>query len=170
MVTFLVTGNPGSGKTALSLELTRRGVAAVDGDVLAGWESQAGEPVVQPDDASDGWLSSHRWVWVRERLLALVERYEHGVVFVCGIAMNQRDMLDLFDAVFLLSIDERTQVARLEASGDRNTFEREQVVRGRPFLEAEMRAVGARVVDGEQPTVRIADVVLAATATALHGG
>jgi len=36
-------------------------------------------------------------------------------VFVCGIARNPDELLDLFDRVFLLHIDGPTQGARLDA-------------------------------------------------------
>ena len=36
-----------------------------------------------------------------------------SAVFVCGIAGNQDELLDLFDQVFLLHIDGPTQEARL---------------------------------------------------------
>jgi hypothetical protein len=44
-----------------------------------------------------------------EEILAGHER----AVFVCGIAWNQGELLDLFDRVFLLHIDEATREARL---------------------------------------------------------
>jgi hypothetical protein len=117
MTAHLVTGNPGAGKTALVAELTGRGVTALDADELAGWESPAGELVVAPPEPGPEWLARHRWVWPRSRLEQYLRRQSDATVVVCGIAMNQRDLLDLFDSVFLLSIDEPTQLARLAARG-----------------------------------------------------
>ena len=37
-------------------------------------------------------------------------------MFFCGIARDQAEMLDLFEQVFLLVIDEETRLARLAAS------------------------------------------------------
>lgn len=108
MGTFLITGNPGAGKTSIADELSRRGLIAVDADLFAAWESPAGNPVDQPAEADDGWLLNHRWVW----RLDLVERFIGSQpagrhVFMCGIAMNQRAMLHCFDEVFLLTLDHR---------------------------------------------------------------
>ena len=64
MAAFLVTGNPGSGKTT-----------------LAGLQEVFNE--------------------------------HSDPVFVCGIARNIRDVLDLFDCVLLLRIDADTQEERL---------------------------------------------------------
>jgi adenylate kinase family enzyme len=60
---FLITGNPGSGKTTVALELTRRGFTALDTDAIAGWETATGVSVSQPEHATDEWLLEHRWVW-----------------------------------------------------------------------------------------------------------
>lgn len=51
--------------------------------------------------------------------------HEHGdrLVVLCGIAINQRELLDLFDKVLLLAMDEDTQVARLASDGTRNPAE-----------------------------------------------
>ena len=47
---FLVTGNPGSGKSAMVGELTRLGQIALDADdAIAGWETQSGLSVEQPE-------------------------------------------------------------------------------------------------------------------------
>jgi dephospho-CoA kinase len=131
---FLITGNPGSGKTTIARELSRRGLNAVDADETAHWETTSGEPASQPDHASDEWLLGHRWVWSRPRI-------EHV-------------MFDLFTTVFLLSIDLETQLGRLDTpdNADRNAAQRAQILEGRPTFEREMRTAGAVVLDGSQPT------------------
>ena len=51
MPAFLVTGNPGSGKSELARELTRRGVSAIDPDDdpgLTHWKDAAGYQVNGP--------------------------------------------------------------------------------------------------------------------------
>ena len=165
MAAFLITGNPGSGKTAMVGELTRLGYAALDtDDTIAGWETESGLAVVQPEQPTDGWLLTHRWVWSRQRL----ERAIHGQdslvehIFFCGIAMNQRDMLDLFEAIFLLALDHDTQVARLNtpSNAQRNAAMRAQILDGRPVFEREMRAAGAVIHDGRRPTTALASRIL----------
>ena len=55
MASFLVTGTPGAGKTSVSAELGRRGLAALDGDDVARWKTPSGVPVDQLErlDAAD---------------------------------------------------------------------------------------------------------------------
>jgi hypothetical protein len=157
----LITGNPGSGKTTLAAELARRGCAVIDADDIAGWETNAGQPAVQPQPTPDDWWAGHRWVWNRRRVQEVIDR-SGSPLFVCGIAVNQRDMLDLFDAVYLLTIDHETQISRLDepSNAHRTAAARAQIIDGRPIFEAEMRAAGAIPLDGREPTTALADRIL----------
>ena len=162
---FLITGNPGSGKSAMVGELTRLGQIALDtDDTIAGWETEAGLSVEQPDRATDEWLLSHRWVWSRARLEDAIQAQtlDGGHVFFCGIARNQREMLNLFDTVFLLAVDHATQVARLDtpSNAHRTAALRKQILDGRPVFEQEMTAAGAVILDGRQPTSTLAQRIL----------
>jgi hypothetical protein len=168
MPAFLVTGNPGSGKSALAVELVRRGVAAIDPDddpELAHWEDAAGRRVSGPPRPDGDWLGSHRWVWSRSRLQEILARGARAV-FVCGIARNQDELWDLFDRVFLLRIDEGTQEARLAAHDalhppGRSEAGRQEIRQGRAVFEAQMLEVGAVPLDGTAPTPVIASELLA---------
>ena len=170
MAAFLVTGNPGSGKSTVAKELARRGLSTIDPDhdpELSYWEDEAGHKVLPedgPPSPDEEWLRSHRWVWNRSRLEELVAHQE-GPLFVCGIALNLDDVLDLFEGVFLLRIDDATQEARLRAHDalnppGRSETGREEIRSGRPVFEAEMLALGAIPVDGSGPPSSVADELL----------
>jgi hypothetical protein len=168
---FLVTGNPGSGKSMVAAELARRGFAALDPDYdpeLSHWLGKDGRRA----DFADGpaaptkaWLRSHRWVWSRPRLEELLTA-SGAPLFVCGIAVNQHELLDLFTCVFVLRIDDQTQEDRLVAHDrahprGRNEAGRQQIREGRPAFEAEMLLLGATPLNGTLPTRTVVDQILA---------
>jgi hypothetical protein len=167
---FLVTGNPGSGKTALAKELAGRGLSAIDADYdseLSYWEDSAGNRVLLvdgPPAPDQEWRRSHRWVWSRSRVEERLAE-EDGAVFVCGITLNLHQVADLFDAVFLLHIDEATQEARLGAHDAANPpgcseAGKREIRDGRAMFEAQMAALGAIALDGTAPTPMVADELL----------
>jgi hypothetical protein len=168
MAAFLVTGNPGSGKSALARELARRGLPAIDPDddpQLAYSQDAAGLRADPPQRPDEEWLRSHRWVWSRSGLAEALARYREPV-FVCGIARNQDELLDLFDRVFLLHIDEPTQEARLRAHDalhppGRSPAGRQEIREGRAVFEAQALGYGAIALDGTAPTALIAAELLA---------
>ncbi len=148
----------------VATELTRLGFNAVDTDEIAGWETSSGVQVSRPEHATNEWLLSHRWVWSRARMEeAIRARADAGQhIFFCGIAMNQRDMIDLFEMVFLLSLDHETQLERLNtpANAHRNEALRAEILEGRPIFEQEMRSVGAVILDARQSTSALASRIL----------
>jgi hypothetical protein len=158
MPAFLITGNPGSGKSALGRELTRRGSLAIDPDhdpELSHWEDAAGHRVRGPQRPDEQWLGSHRWVWSRCRMEEILAGHDRPV-FVCGIARNQEELLDLFDRVFLLHIDAQTQEARLAAHDalnppGRSEAGRQEIREGRAVFEAQMLRHGAIAIDATRP-------------------
>jgi predicted ABC-type ATPase len=95
MRTYLITGTPGSGKSTLVAELSRRGMVALDADDLAFWEDGACRQVDEPADANDDWRLAHRWVRSRARILQASAGASGAAnrMFFCGIARNQAEML-----------------------------------------------------------------------------
>jgi adenylate kinase family enzyme len=162
---FLITGNPGSGKSTLAAELSRRGQTAIDADDLASWEDGSGMPVDPPAHVDEAWQLAHRWVWARARIEAVTAASDrrNEVVFVCGIARNQEQMLDLFERVFLLVIEADAQDARLAqaTSPQRTEGVKQQIREGRPVFQAKVLAAGAMPLDATASPAFLADRVLA---------
>jgi adenylate kinase family enzyme len=164
MRVLLITGNPGSGKSTLAAELSRRGLVAVDTDDLAFWEDSSGVRVDRPDASDESWLRAHRWVWSRARIEAVIAAADGaaGQVFFCGIARNTDQMLDLFEKVFLLVIDEDTQISRLAQATSplRTDAVKRQIREGRAVFQAQMLAIGAIPLDATASPAVLADSVL----------
>jgi adenylate kinase family enzyme len=165
MRAFLITGNPGSGKSTLAAELSRRGHAVIDADDLASWEDSSGVPVESPSQVDEAWQLTHRWVWNRAHFEAAIAAADDttGLLFVCGIALNQDQMLDLFERVFLLMIEADTQDARLDraTSPQRTKGVKQQIRDGRKVFQARMLAAGALPLDATASPASLADTVLA---------
>jgi hypothetical protein len=168
---FLVTGNPGSGRTTLAGELGRRGLFAIDPDYdaeLSYWEDDAGTRILKADGPAkpdEQWLRTHHWVWSRSRLEEVLTQSDKPT-FVCGIALNIHQVVDLFERIFLLRIDAQTQEQRLSAYDaanppGRNEAGRQQIREGRPIFEAQILELGAIALDGTAPTATVADQLLA---------
>jgi hypothetical protein len=175
MPAFLVTGNPGSGKSTVAAELTRRGYFAIDPDYdeeLSYWVDQDGNRVdghrVDEPGRPEEWGRSHRWVWGRQRLEEVLVAQGEAPLFICGIALNLAEVVHLFDQVFLLRIEATTQESRLvdydmANPPGRSDAGRQQIREGRAIFEALALSLGAVAVDGSAPTSLIADQLLALT-------
>jgi hypothetical protein len=138
---------------------------AIDADDLASWEDSSGMPVDPPACVDESWQLTHRWVWNRARIEAVIAAFDHPnhVVFVCGIALNQDQMLDLFERVFLLVIEADAQDARLAraTSPQRTEGVKQQIREGRPVFQAKVLAAGAMPLDATASPAFLADTVLA---------
>jgi dephospho-CoA kinase len=96
MPRILVTGMSGTGKSSALAELGRRGYRVVDtGD--PGWR-ECRKYVELSDEVHRG-----EWLWVEERITALLDSDDGRSLFVEGCVRNQSKFYDRFNAVVLLS-------------------------------------------------------------------
>lgn len=106
---YLIEGVSTTGKTAVCHELRRRGYHAINGDTdLA---IQADPQSEQPTEVPSHW--HHIWPVATVRQLAADDA--QTVTFFCGGSRNFEKFLDVFDAVFVLTVDADTLARRLDA-------------------------------------------------------
>jgi hypothetical protein len=163
-----VTGNAGTGKSAVCEMLRARGHAAFDSDNegFSHWIDRAtGEAVVEPPDpVPQGWLDRYGWVFDRARIEALAEASRSRIAFLCGSAENEADVRDLFDAVVSLVADDDVLRHRL-ATRTTNTFgqhpeELAATLEWNPRLRAVYESYGATIIDASMPLSLVVDGVL----------
>ncbi len=109
---FLVEGVSGTGKTSVCLELRRRGHHAVNGDTDLAYQ---GDPVTGEPTSSEPVHEHH--VWRVDDVRALAADRSHRLTFFCGGSRNFPRFIDVFDEVFVLTVDAETLVSRLAARG-----------------------------------------------------
>ncbi|MFF0304412.1 AAA family ATPase [Streptomyces sp. NPDC004562] len=170
MTLVWVTGNSGAGKSTICGVLRQRGHVALDADEdgFCRWfdrtdgEAVAGPPYPVPE----GWLDRYGWEIVRERVESLAEESRSRVAFLCGSAENEADVLDLFDAVVCLVIDDETLRHRL-ATRTTNSFGRHPeelaaALKWNPLTRTIYERHGATILDASKPLTEVVDRVIAA--------
>jgi dephospho-CoA kinase len=147
MTVVFVTGMSGTGKSAALAQLERRGHRVVDTD-YGGWTE--GEP------------GSER-LWDEDRMEALLDEHEKGVLFISGTADNQGAFYPRFDAVVLLSAPAEVILERI-AGRESNDFgktdaERELILSDLATFEPLLRGGATAEIDTRAPLAEVVDAL-----------
>ena len=159
MPVVFVTGMSGTGKSAALAELARRGHQVVDTDE-GGYAEQV------PSAEEGGWEQ----LWREDRVEALLDDHDEGVLFVSGCVANQGKFYSRFDAVVLLSapadvILERVATRRTNDFG-KSDDERHRILGDLEAFEPLLRQGATAEIDTRAPLDEVVDTLeqLAATA------
>lgn len=109
---YLVEGVSCTGKTSVATELESRGHHVVHGDRALAYQ---GDPVT--GEPLPGLHHEHH-VWDVARVHGLVADRSAPVTSFCGGSRNFPLFVDLFDEVFVLEVDRRTLLQRLDRRPD----------------------------------------------------
>jgi shikimate kinase len=159
MSKVLVIGMSGTGKSSALAELGRRGYHVIDTDD-PGWCTW----VESSDEDGRG-----EWLWVEERMTALLDSDDGRSLFVQGCVRNQWKFYDRFNAVVLLSAPAEVILDRI-ARRSTNDFgktsaEREMILDDLAKVEPLLRASCTHELDASRA---LAEVVADLTAIALR--
>jgi AAA domain len=165
-----VTGNSGTGKSTVRVELARRGYSSFDTDEdgITAWRDRiTGKKVEDPGDGNhpDDWLARHAWMIDRSRVEELALRARDELVFLCGSVENEDEVWDLFEAVICLVLDEQTLKGRI-ASRTSNDFgkkavELEAILSWNPAMATTYRDLGCYVLDADQSLDDVVAAIIA---------
>jgi dephospho-CoA kinase len=136
----LVTGMSGTGKSVALAELARRGHRVVDTD-YGGYSEEV------PSSGPGGFEQ----LWREDRVEALLDGHDDGVLFVSGCVSNQAKFYPRFDAVVLLSAPAEVILERV-VGRDSNAFgkrdaERERILDDLTSVEPLPRAGATAEID-----------------------
>lgn len=153
-----MTGMSGTGKSSALAELGRRGYRVVDTDD-PGWR-QYRESAEHSDELRRG-----DWLWVEDRIAALLDSDDGRSLFVSGCVRNQSMFYDRFDAVVLLSAPADVILDRI-ARRTTNTYgktplERAMILDDLARVEPLLREGCTHELDASRP---LADIVADLTA------
>jgi dephospho-CoA kinase len=161
MSRILVTGISGTGKSSALAELGRRGYRVVDTDDQ-GWREY------REDDESSDELHRGEWLWVEERMTALLDADEGRSLFVGGCSANQSTFYDRFNAVVLLSAPAGVILQRVahRTTNDygKSPLERAMILDDLANVEPLLRASCTRELDAGRPLEEVvADLIAIAS-------
>ena len=146
----LVTGMSGTGKSAALAELARRGHRVVDTDC-----GDYSEEVPSCD------AGSWEQLWREDRIEALLDGSDDGVLFISGCVSNQGKFYPRFGAVVLLTVPAHVILERV-ASRESNAFgkrdaERNRILYDLATVEPLLRASATAEIDARAPLDEVVD-------------
>jgi dephospho-CoA kinase len=148
----LVTGMSGTGKSSTLAELARRGHRVVETD-----EGGYSEEVPSWDP---GGLEQ---LWREDRIDALLDRHDEGVLFIAGCVANQGTFYPRFDAVVLLSAPSEVLLERVATRGTndfgKSEVERERILHDLATVEPLLREGATAEIDTRAPLADVADAL-----------
>lgn len=165
-----ITGLAGSGKTTVCNELVSRGHEAYDADNALSdfYNNDTGELAPRPfpvEKRTPEWRLHHSWKLSREKLLELKPRAADKPLFVCGVAANEYEYIDVFDRIYALSIDlaSVTERVKTRTTGDfgKSGHEMQMLIEWESSVNDYYQQIGAHIIDATLPIKDEVDQILA---------
>jgi len=145
----LVTGMSGTGKSAALAELARRGHRVVDTDYGAYSEEVPSE------------AGGSEQLWREDRIEALLDGSDDGVLFISGCVSNQGKFYPRFDVVVLLTAPANVileRVARRESNAfGKHAAEQDRILYDLATIEPLLRAGATAEIDTRAPLDEVVD-------------
>src|SRR5262249_32010961 len=161
MAAYLITGEPGTGKSSVAAELRRREYLAYDADATFAYHADraTGKRLTEKRDH----YADTAWMWDAARLREIFVPCKD--VFITGSSDNQREFYPMFARIFILIIDATTLTQRLQnrRPGDYGMHpeELQEILRTFEWFTRQTIEDGAIPIDATQPLATVVDEILA---------
>lgn len=150
---ILVIGPSGSGKTYISSKLRAKGINTLDADQiegLSGWFDGNGNRVEYQENADREFLDNHEFLWDKKFLKQYLE--DQGEIYLFGLSGNIFEMLDLFDKVFFLSVEQDILAKNLRHESRENPmgktdYQLENALQYAKEIEIKSKELGIKVIE-----------------------
>jgi broad-specificity NMP kinase len=165
MSLIYVTGIETAGKTTVCKGLKRHGFEAYDIDegIAHFYNIRTGarsEWLASAEDRSEAWHQQNEYMMDREHVQRLAQQVHSKHIILCGTTQRDDVVLDLFDKVICLFLDEKRLKDRIAARGAGEfgyaPHEEQAILGWHKTSEGTYRKRGAHMIEASQPV----DVVL----------
>ena len=159
---YLVTGRAGSGKSEVNTELQQRNQNSLDTDKkpgLASWRDLASGERVKVGAFVDS--SKTGWMWDNSVLRGILQAKKK--LILCGSADNDLEYFELFDKVYVLTLDPETQRQRLTerpSSYGKDLAMQDKIIAEQTQFVADSMKLGAVAIDNTRPIKTVVDEIL----------
>ncbi len=171
MPLIYVTGIETAGKTSSCNELKRLGYEAHDiDDGIAHYYNKVtgkqSEWLSSEEARTQAWHDQNDYMMDREQVEKFKEAAKDKTIFLCGTTQSDEVVLDLFDKVIYLYLNEATLKQRMNSRhGGEFGFaphEQEAILGWHKSSEAAYRKRGATMIDATQPLNTVVEKIIAA--------
>lgn len=169
MSLLYITGIETAGKTTACNELNQRGYEAhdIDEGIAHYYDKVTGEQSEWNGSAerrTPEWHATRAYMMDRAYVKKFAEQAKNKPIFLCGTTQNDEVVLDLFDKLVYLYLDETTlrqrMSQRLETEFAFALHEQEAVLSWHKSSEDKYRQLGAIMIDAAQPKNTVIDTLL----------
>ncbi len=145
MALIYITGAPGVGKSTIQGALSERGLEVYDLDnaKFGGPHNKAsGQQVIIPpaEERGEYWFDDHEWRIYRSALEKQREEALNKDIIICGVAESDHEIIDLFDQVIHLKIDNKILQERLSSRHNNDYGKNESELREIPYRKEHLDA------------------------------
>ncbi len=169
MSLIYITGIETAGKTTSCNELKKRGYEAYDIDKgIAHYYNKVtgkqSEWLGSAEARTKEWHEKNDYIMDRAHVESFSKEAKDKLIFLCGTTQNDIKVLDLFDRVVYLYLDEDTLKRRM-ANRQPNEFafaehEKKAILSWHKSSEESYRKRGAIMIDATQPIEKVSDDIL----------